>query len=250
MPDGTGNDGTNVEPTTSAVEIPQAPTTLALPQPSSIIKREDPTVDFERQWNHLRGEVKTRQGQWDSYQGEMETYVQELRSQIGTLGQQLSLATTESTGLKEQVDGLPALKERGNKADSLEKKVAKLEFIMRFPGLVNATVAETITAEDGKETEVKRNPYLDLALSSTLKGKKFEVMVSDLAKAVGTTTTPPTTDAPPTTTGASPTGGPLPQTPTTYEELKRQREEARAGADYSLLRAINDQMLELRLKEQ
>lgn len=250
MPPGTGDDNPIVQPTTTVPKAPKAPEPLVAQPPAAVIKREKPDTDFERQSDYLRGEIMARQGQWDTYRGQVEAHDKQLRDQIDTLQGRITSLTGDKTTLQEQVNILPDLQSKAQQVEALAGEVGKLRFVMAYPALTNAVVEETVKKEDGTEAVVRKNPYLDLLLSSTLGGEQFEAMVADLAQAVRSKVPQGTPPAPPTTTGATPAGGPAPTTPTTHEELKRQREEAWAAGDTNLQSALNLQMLELRLQSE
>jgi len=225
---------------------------LTVPPPSSQLDGVS-LEELQRNWNHTRGEIMTRNQQWETWQGQMqqvETNLREqntdLRRQVEQLQGQAQQLTTELGSAQEQVSQIPDLQQQALRAQ-------RLQTILQYPSIVAQTEVRTSEGDNGQQIEERVNPYLDLLLDSTKADDDFVRAVAELdlrlrsqAGSTGNSTPPGTYDMelrppqPPTPTGPA----------AQIADLERQRDEARSAANYDRFRDLEDEILKLKNQQQ
>lgn len=237
--------------TTPASSAPVAPPAkLEMPPTSTQVERDTgakTTKDWKRQYDSLRGELNARQSQWDTWLGQQQTLSSQNREVLAEAQGQLQTAQSERDDYKTQIESLPELQQQAGQVTPLTDQLSKIQTILRYPGILSQTTVETVTAEDGTESTTRNNPFLDLALSSTLEGEAFQQML------VGLEAKLPTQPAVPQGTETAPSpmnvpGQPQPITTDAMAELDRQYDEARASGNSEEQYRILEQKLNLRMK--
>jgi len=255
MPDGNGN------PPSSNVTVPVTPTLagtpIATPIPlnSNELEVQDPNakgVDYwKRDRDRVRGSWMAERSQWDQVRGQLEAQAKQTSTQAQDLQSQLAALTAERDQMKQTVEQLPTLQQRAADADTYESKIERLETVLqRGAPIIAQSTTEVVKAEDGTESTVISNPFLDLVLSSAATGDAFKTILDQVVARlpnVGTgaaapppnpldmTTTPP---APP-----SPIGDQLAQ-------LRQARDEAHDAGDRDTLSDLNMQIVKLQEEQQ
>lgn len=258
---------TPVVPLTDSSTIVPAPgpavAPVSIPPASSVIQAQSPgeTLDWQRRHDSVRGNWMAERSHWDTQRGFMEQQIRGLEAQVTAVQTQNQQLATERETLTEQVASLPDLQQQAAQAEELLNRSAKLEAFMRYPQLVGQTQVSTTTEtnEAGEEVEVQRrvNPILDLVLSSTLGGQAYVDMLNDLAARFdvprGTVVEPPPPPPPagtPLDMTTTVPQTPQPAGPTSLEELRRRRDEARDDGDYETFFQLQDAIGDELLKQQ
>lgn len=229
---------------------PQPPESLTTPPPSSQLG-DVSLEELQRNWNHTRGEIMTRNQQWETWQGQMQQVEANLREQNTDLQRQIEQLqgtsqqlSTQLEGMQQQVAQLPDLQQQAARAE-------RLQTILRYPNIVAQTEVQMSEGEDGQQIEQRINPYLDLLLDSNRSGSDFEQAVAALdAKLRGQAAATPGS----TTPGGMQIRPPQPPTPagpaSQIADLERQRDEAHLAGNYDAMRNLEDRILELKLQQQ
>ena len=230
--------------------LPTPPPPLEVPPASTQVSALEPTADFERKFNSMRGTLKERQGQWDEYRGAMEERLRAAENLARQLQEQLSGNQGKLEQLSGQVTSLQALQETANQVPVLQQRVDKMQYAMQFPSLVAQARVVEQTDEAGAVTQVRQNPVMDMLLSSTVEGDDWNKMAAELAATLERSSPaglPPSRPLDMTPPGAppQPTGG-----GGSIEELQAQMQAAYASGDYANVNRITMEMAELRLKKQ
>ena len=242
--DQTGADPGNGDPG----QIPQVP---PRPMPGTV----EPT-QWESKFHGLRGSFKQAQAAWQEKEGMLTQQIKTLQGQLGTLNSQLGNAQSQVEQFQAQVEALPQLQERAEQADAFEVQLERLGTIMNYPEIL-AQTEEAIVGEGEEATTERRNPIMDLLMSSTMEGDAFVQMVEQVATKLraGQQLEPePSGEGEPEPRNPpAPIGAPPPPAPTggdTLESLRKQAMEAQMSGDYQTATKLWDQVLEAENKQQ
>lgn len=245
------NDST---PTTNGGSAPVAPPAkMDMPPTSTQVVRTEgkqSQEDWKRKFDSIRGELDAKQSQWDTWLGNTQTVQAQLQDELREVQEQLRAVSDERDNYKTQLESLPQLQEQANQVAPLQEQLQRLETVLRYPTLLGQTTVETQTqtGDDGQEVEVevRSNPFLDMALSSTLQGDAFRSMLNQLEGRIPTASQPqpvpqgtmnvPSQPAPVATTGLA--------------DLDAQYEEARATGDHEAMYRIIERRMELKQQSQ
>jgi hypothetical protein len=251
--------------------MPPAPALPVMPPTSQQLRQADPNIDIDRQFNHLRGEVNSRIGEWDTWRGAAERTHQSLQNELGAARQRATQLQAQLQELQSTNETLQQQSAIAAQASALQVQNDRLTRLMRYPQLLQQRVVEERTNEAGEAQQVEINPYLDLLMNSTLQGDAFEAAAARVN--AGLSAQPPTTQDTPPASGQQATlnalnnlgtvgGGSLPTTFVTpppgtaqtddqkLSTLAQQRDEAMDSGDYAQARKLEDQILDLRRKQQ
>jgi len=168
-----------VQPVASPVPatLPPAPQALVVPPTPSQIRKDNPNVDMDRQFNHFRGELKARATEWQTWQGQAEQVNR-------TLAQDLALAQQTATQAQEQLQHAQGFEAQATQAQSLALQNDRLARLIRYPVILQQGVVQQVTDDQGQVQNMTVNPYLDLLMSSNLQGDNFEAAVQRLASSL------------------------------------------------------------------
>lgn len=226
------------------------PARIEMPPTSTQIVRdegEQTQADWQRRFDSVRGELRTRQSQWDTWLGSTQTLEAQLRDELREVQEQYRAVSSERENYKAQVENLPQLQEQASQVPPLQQQLQRLETFLRYPKLLGQTTVETQTqtGEDGQETqvEVRSNPYLDMALSSTLQGDAFQSMLNQLE---GRMQAPQPQTVVPQGTAMNVPSQPQPVVTTGLADLQQQYEEARNRGDGDESFRLIARMMELK----
>jgi len=154
--------------------LPPAPAVPAMPPTPSQLRRQDPNVDMDRQFNHLRGELNARANDWQTWQGQVE--------QINlTLAQDLAAARQEASQAQAQLQRAQGFEAQAQQSQTLAQQNDRFARLIRYPVILQQGTVQQVTDEQGQVQSVNVNPYLDLLMSSNLQGDNFEAAVQRLA---------------------------------------------------------------------
>ena len=234
--------------------------TTADPGQEIQVPSAEPGVEYtsqqwESKYHGLRGSFIQAQRQWEERRGMLEQQIATLQQQVQSLQAQTQQLQQERDQLKQQVEALPTLEERASFADALEVQVERLELLVRYPEIWGQVeVVEVEDEETGEKREERRNPFLDMILSSTLDGDEFEQMVNDLAAKLRAGQTPTQSSQPATETAGTPqatTGGmpPTPAPPQDIESLRQQALDAQLAGDYDKAWKLWEELAKLKTQQ-
>jgi hypothetical protein len=215
-----------------------------IPPSSSVIAAASPgqDIDWERKFNGIRGSWNADKAAFATREGEFKQRIDGLQQQLADSQQAHSSAVAENQALAAQVGQLDELREQAGQLSVVQAREQKLQMILRYPELTGATKVVIEKDEAGNDVEVRENPYLTLAMTSTLQGPEFETMLSDLSRVVPTQETPAAPAAPAPLLGSAP--APAPQDPAaTIADLRRKRGEAKDAHNYAEVTRLNDAIM-------
>jgi regulator of replication initiation timing len=211
------------------------------PQTSAEIAATSPdNTDWERKFYGIRGTLKASQATAQTREGEFQQQVADLKRELAEVKQANTSMAEENAALATQVGQLDELKAQADQLPIVQAQEEKLRMIMEYPELTQATKVVVTKDEAGNDVETRENPYLTLAMTSTLKGTDFRAMLQGLSEVVPATSEPAVAPAP--LAGSTP--GSVPQTPgDTVEDLRRQRNEASIAHNYAEVSRLNDAIM-------
>lgn len=199
-------------------------------------------VDWERKFNGIRGSWKADQAASATREGELKQQITGLQQQLADATQAHSSVTAENQALAAQVGQLDELREQAGQLPAIQAREQKLQAILRYPELTGATKVVIKKDEAGNNVETRENPYLTLAMTSTLQGPEFEAMLGDLSRVVPAQEVPVLPVAPAPLLGSTP--APAPQTPgSTIDDLRRSRGIAKDEHNYEEVTRLNDAIM-------
>lgn len=234
--------GETTQPGDGLVPTP-GPVPEPIPPKSTIIQAATPgqDVNWERQFNALRGTMIADRANWDTAKGQNDAITTQLREQVQQLQGSISSLTTERDSLQATTEGLPELRETAGRVPDLLEQHRKLQAVLHYPGIVGQAQEVEIEAEDGTKTKQKKNALLDMILTSRLDGENWDRMLHDVAEAL-----PGLGEAPP---AAQPLQGvttpPQPVTKPSMDELITQRNNAMLEGNYIRASELNAEIANL-----
>ena len=200
-------------PQVQPATLPQLPAAPAVPVPpptSTQVRQGDPNVDFERQYNHVRGEVMARAAEWDSWRGQAAQVHQSLSGDLAVARQQNAQLQQQLQQAQTQLQQAQTWQQTAAQAQQLAVQNDRLTRLMRYPAVLQQTVVseQQVQGEDGQvqTIPVQSNPYVDLLMNSTLQGEEFEAAVARIAGSIPGSTP----QAQPVAGLQSPLGTPMP----------------------------------------
>lgn len=241
-----------------AASVPQAPTATQAPPSQPAAPINPPQVDIDpnvENWEYWRskfygtqGAFKQAQSAWDEQRGASEQARKGLTAQLEAANAQLAQTQKQVAELSQQLEVLPQLQERATEANRLEALNTRLNVILRYPQIVGQTEEVEVTVGEGDEATTqmeRRNPFMDLVLSSNLEGPELETMVHQIASKLNEPAEPA---LPPQPAASTMVGGGPPPTPAPSEsvaDLRQKAADARDAGDYNMAEALLDQIAEL-----
>jgi len=198
-------EGTTAPPATTtsapATVAPAAQPVQASPPPAAQPPAGQPAYDpsdvydddgkkWKDRFHGYTGALSQQRQQMEAREKELLDQIQALQSQIESGQTQASTLQTQLADLRAQAELIPTLNDQITQLQAAQAQHGKLAIMLEYPQLLGLSVKETVTGEDGTQTEVSHNPVRRLIESSTLEGDALRRQIEQLALLYQVSATP------------------------------------------------------------